>query len=1379
MKHITSKLLSLLLTLAMLLSMIPAAYAAGTEGTTEGSTSTEKVVAKVGETTATTETLNGSTTVTGTNAATADDKGTSAIPYTRDEFEKMTRAEYIAAQARLGGTMYVTVGDYSYGTNGVLGNGERNDKPGQTEDRNVLNGYNSNGYLNEDGAGGKKNDGANGKNIVFVGGKITSDVTGYTSIDNIGTSLLLAVPAYTNVTFKGTTFNHVMSFDYQLYTSPWSQLGELKFDGCTFNGIIVGAIAAQKLTFNSCAFNDYTNTVSANNSNPTWIRPAYGNWTKGDNEGQGGNFKSLTTINFTGNTVTSTRPVKFEYISQWDIRSKVTATDNYFDISRQETDKATKIKNVGLYLGAHTNANAFDLVADNNKKSDNTAALYTIPEGKTSLPAGSTVKDSKGNDTTLTDALKWKTTTQLTLETQYVAEVGGTKYPTLAEAIAAAKDGDTVKLLADTDITSNGLTIAKGKSITLDLSGHSLKAANTNNGNIKVLGTLTLTDSTDTAKDGTGRGKVYTETSYIYGSQDKVLIAAIDGGTFIMESGLIDAASFTEDNTHKGQFAVSVQNEKGDAAVIINGGKIKAGWYAVAGNGNDTSYSGDITVNGGILESTADYAIYHPHTGTTTINGGTVYGAAGGVSLNRGKLVVNGGTITSKGTGTTGDWGDGTGKQDAAAINVNAQYEATSVEIKGGTITAENDAIVLTNGRDGTIAVSGGTFSNNVKDEYCAPGFVPKMNDDSTYGVKIKEDMVAEVLDAQGNTVAAYDTLAAAITAAKNGDTVKLLKDVTENVTIPANKTITLDLNGKNIAVTSGCAIVNKGTLTVTGSGNVTTSANGSEAVANFPGATANLNGGTYSSSKWYVIKNLGTMTIDGPVTVKKPDGSTDTSSLIDNGWVSNEDTVAGESVGAQADKAKLTIKNGAFEGKSGSASCSVVKNDDYGVLEITGGTFDSTNNVETSNATTILNWNVATISGGTFKGSYPISNGSYNKEADQGLLTISGGNFIGTSSLFGQAQGGTRGAGKVTITDGNFEAPQFGAFNYAVEISGGTFSFDPSTRVKNNGKDYIVKRAGSEGAYTYTVLAKSGLTSGVYLTNPSGALASNYYVSSTANGVWTVSYSAPYSGGSSSYDPTYSVSTPSKTENGSVTVSPKSASKGDTVTVTVKPDSGYVLETLTVTDKNGNELTLKDKGDGKYTFTMPAGKVEVKATFMEDNSVLNFFYDVPNDAYFYEAVKWAVKNGITDGVGDNLFAPGQPCTCAQIVTFLWRAAGSPAPKSTMSFADVPAGSYYAKAVAWAVENGITLGTGDGTFSPNATCTRAQSVTFLYRALGTAPATANGFTDVAANAFYTDAVAWAVENGVTNGTTDSTFSPDNGCTRAQIVTFLFRAYQGK
>ena len=373
-----------------------------------------------------------------------------------------------------------------------------------------------------------------------------------------------------------------------------------------------------------------------------------------------------------------------------------------------------------------------------------------------------------------------------------VAKIGTVEYATLAEAIAAANDGETVTLIDDLDISATGLTVAATKTVTLDLNGHALKAANTNTGNIKVFGKLTLCDSTDTAKNGTGTGKVWTDTPYIYNKQDKVLIAAMDGGTFTMESGLIDTASSIADNANDGQFAVSVQNENADATVIINGGHIKAGWYAVAGNGTDITYNGNITVNGGILESVADYAIYHPHTGTTTVNGGVIFGAAGGISLNRGKLIVNDGTITSKGTGTTGNWGDGTGNQQAAAINVNAKYETTAVEIKGGKITAEKDAILLTNGRNGTVAVSGGSFSSEIKPEYCAEGFVPAANADGTYGVKVAP--VAKI-----GTVE-YATLTDAIAAAKDGDTVTLTADInTPETSYYIQKSLTIDLGGKTL----------------------------------------------------------------------------------------------------------------------------------------------------------------------------------------------------------------------------------------------------------------------------------------------------------------------------------------------------------------------------------------------------------------------------------------------------------------------------------------------------------------------------------------------------------------------------------------------------
>lgn len=269
-----------------------------------------------------------------------------------------------------------------------------------------------------------------------------------------------------------------------------------------------------------------------------------------------------------------------------------------------------------------------------------------------------------------------------------------------------------------------------------------------------------------------------------------------------------------------------------------------------------------------------------------------------------------------------------------------------------------------------------------------------------------------------------------------------------------------------------------------------------------------------------------------------------------------------------------------------------------------------------------------------------------------------------------------------------------------------------------------------------------------------------------------------PSSSSSGSSRPRYDVTTPSKPENGSVTVDPERARSGSRVTVTVTPDSGYKLGELVVTDRDGKKLELTDKGNGQYTFTMPSGKVEVAAEFVKEVEV-SPFADVATDAYYYDAVKWAVEKGITNGVSETLFGPDQACTRAQIVTFLWRAAGSPEPKSGSSFADVAADAYYAKAVAWAVENGITKGTSETTFHPDETCTRAQGVTFLYRALGKLAAAQAGFTDVAADSYYADAVNWAAENGVTNGISETLFGPDGSCTRAQIVTFLYRAYQGK
>lgn len=267
----------------------------------------------------------------------------------------------------------------------------------------------------------------------------------------------------------------------------------------------------------------------------------------------------------------------------------------------------------------------------------------------------------------------------------------------------------------------------------------------------------------------------------------------------------------------------------------------------------------------------------------------------------------------------------------------------------------------------------------------------------------------------------------------------------------------------------------------------------------------------------------------------------------------------------------------------------------------------------------------------------------------------------------------------------------------------------------------------------------------------------------------------------SSSSNPTYPITTPNKTENGSVTVSPTSAKRGSTVMITVTPDAGYVLDKLTVTDKDGKELSLTKKSDTEYTFVMPAGKVEITPSFVKQaEEPSRVFVDVKTGDYFYDAVLWAVEKGITNGTSAETFSPEDPCTRAQIVTFLWRAAGSPVVNYAMNLSDVAGDAYYAEAVRWALSEGITTGTSADQFSPDATCTREQAVTFLYRAAGS-PAVSgeSAFEDVGADAYYARAVAWAAQNGVTNGISQALFGTGSDCTRAQIVTFLYRAQQGK
>ncbi len=581
------------------------------------------------------------------------------------------------------------------------------------------------------------------------------------------------------------------------------------------------------------------------------------------------------------------------------------------------------------------------------------------------------------------------------------------------ELQSALDNGGTVSLTDDVDASANGLTVKKD--VTLDLNGHSLKVANSNATNIQIIGaTLTLVDSTDNNKDGTGQGKIYTEVPYAKGTYETVAISVNRGAHFIMESGLIDTASAFTDNSNQGQFAVGLNDGSAtsDANVIINGGHIKAGWYAIAGNGGCVSADHNITVNGGILESVADYAIYHPQRGTTTINDGIVYGLAGGVAIKSGNLVVNGGTITSKGVGSTGTWGDGTGNLANAAVNIDASYGATNVKLNEGKFIAEGNAIsLIKNSKNpSSLTITGGTYSSNIS-EYLSDDLVQ-----NTDGTVVEKPYIAS------NNGKKFNSLADAINVANNGDTISLKSSTTEDIVISSGKTLTIDiLEGVTLTNNKNHTIINNGDLTIIGKGTIDNVTHGKGDIVNNYGATLVLKGeitltrskeagsSTTSSggNSWYNISNQGTMDIYDDVSVIST-GSF--SSLIRNGE------------GKENEKAILRIHNGKFSG-----GINTIKNGDFGKLYIEDGEFLN------STQATLLNWNYAEINGGTFK---PTNNATdavitglwKDKNYDtEGKTIITGGDFYGAISLYDE-----------TLYPGK-------ALNGDTIISGGTFSSDVS----------------------------------------------------------------------------------------------------------------------------------------------------------------------------------------------------------------------------------------------------------------------------------------------------------------------------------------------
>ena len=821
--------------------------------------------------------------------------------------------------------------------------------------------------------------------------------------------------------------------------------------------------------------------------------------------------------------------------------------------------------------------------------------------------------------------------------------------------------------------------------------------------------------------------------------------------------------------------------------------------YGIVTNGTNTGNK--ITLKDSTLNVPDGYGIYFPSSGRVTIEDSVINAKYSGVQMCSGSLTVKGDktAITTTGVPQPKKENDGVIADGAAISVINRSYlgGVPTMSITGGTFSSNNaDAVKAytfsntdktegkwENAKD-SVSISGGTFSSDVTaylDDGC------KLDENGS--VVPSNDSVASI----GNK--GYRSLEEAITAAKAGDTVTLLENVTEDVTIPANTTITLDLNGKTLQNnTSDTITVEYGaSLTIQGDGTVDNKSHGRAAIYN--NGTVVLNGGQYTRSaetgqdaetsgknSYYNILNHGSMTINNGVTVSQSGGF---SSMIANGYYNYTDKNPrnGHVEGTNHANPELVITGGTFSG-----GLNTVKNDDGAKLTIVDGIFENTKQAA------VMNWNEATIKGGSFSvqgsaGSVLVNGSNGAETVDRGVLTIEGGTFTIPSGkpIISIHHSGRPAEAETTVKGGSYSSSvaKYADPNLIFEAKDRNGIYTYHSKVED-----ALDAAGSDGtvstteenpdlAITLPTPTKEGYTFLYWEakngTQYKGGQKVKARVFQDLTAVWKKNSDS--SSGSSDNERTYAIITEDD-GNGSVTVSADEASAGTRITVTVKPDAGYELDELTVTDAKNKDLKLTKRSESTYTFHMADSKVTVEVSFARDGEAEkpgSLFDDVSANAYYADAVKWAVEQGITSGTSATTFSPDMSCTRAQIVTFLWRANGSPKADGANPFTDVSADAYYYDAVLWAVKEGITSGTTAATFSPDATVTRGQTVTFLYRATGAPAVTGGSFADVAADTYYAGAVAWAVKEGVTSGTSATTFSPDAPCTRGQIVTFLYHA----
>ena len=912
---------------------------------------------------------------------------------------------------------------------------------------------------------------------------------------------------------------------------------------------------------------------------------------------------------------------------------------------------------------------------------------------------------------------------------------------------ALAGTAETIQLTANIDINA---TLEVSRTVTLDLNDHVLRM--TASGSVIYItdkGSLTLTDSAETktekkfsVTDGlwvldetnstkTVKGGVITggtgvsSGNYTYGGG--VYVAR--NGTFTMNGGSIAgcAVQATNDSVYGGGVYVAE-----DGKFTMTGGSI-TGCTAVGA----PSHGGGIHNEGtATLSGTAEIRDCHAKAGTDNYAyGGGVHDADGIFKIS-GDVKIIGCTAVGKESSTI--------KSDA--MNIGA-YGA----ISGGTF----DGSVYNGG-----TISGGTFndpvSNNSSGKITAGTFNGAVENYGTItGGTFTGGVTGNGSISEATVVAEVKTAEEFLTALAdpNVTTIKLMKN---DIKVEAGTVLTVDRSVTLVAGDRAPELTLERPLTIAG-------------------------GGALTLGKGVHLNPCDSVVVNGELTVGAGGEAifdTDKSSLT----INQSGTVTTQPAGENTTSGLLSLGQGAKLTVDGT----LVNNGRLYVSDMEnlkkaagiGGELILDSITITENYTLDQKGNPLTIEGSlNFADGANLTVRNASKVEATGV-TITGGSYycpVTVGDNEGRITGGSF-YGPVTVRkqQGKQPAPIFGGTFY--DKLEGDYSIEGRTVTYMDGEDvYAIQVVGGKATAPDTPVRSGYRFAGWY----DGDAKWNFDTVVTDNLTLTAKWDRIHTSAPST--PRYDVAV-SDGAHGSVTVSPKNASKGSTVTVTVTPDKGYALETLTVIDKNGNALDLTDKGGGKYTFTMPSGPVTVAATFMDDNTMLNFFVDVPAGSYYYDAVLWAAEGGIAAGTDAVHFSPDATCTRAQLVTFLWRAAGKPVVNYAMNFNDVDEGTYYAEAVRWAASEKIVEGTTATTFAPDAVVTRAQVVTMLYRfAKAQGMDTTQGgmaireFDDFdAVPAYALEAMDWAVNAGVLKGD-NNRLLPQNACTRAQIVTLLWRA----